>query len=64
VHGCRVWIRGHDLLDGTPVLDLKPYIPDYDSFPDAARGWLDVLSEPGPDHRLPAPRPAPREPHG
>lgn len=64
VHGCRVWIRGHDLLDGTPVLDLKPYIPDYDSFPDAARGWLDALSEPGPDHRLPAPRPAPCERRG
>lgn len=58
VHGSRIWIRSHDLLDGTPVLDLKPYIPDYDSFPDAARGWLAGLTEPGPDHRddrVPAP---------
>jgi tRNA-Thr(GGU) m(6)t(6)A37 methyltransferase TsaA len=63
VHGGRIWIRGHDLLDGTPVLDLKPYIADYDAFPQAARGWLDGLSAPGPDHRRPAPppdRPAPR----
>lgn len=51
IHGCRIWIRGHDLLDGTPVLDLKPYVPDYDAFPDATRGWLDGLTVPGPDHR-------------
>ena len=25
---------------GTPVLDLKPYLPPYDSFPDASLGWL------------------------
>jgi tRNA-Thr(GGU) m(6)t(6)A37 methyltransferase TsaA len=55
VHGCRIWIRGHDLLDGTPVLDLKPYIPDYDAPPGASRGWLDGLTDPGPDHRLPDP---------
>lgn len=54
IHGCRVWIEEHDLLDGTPVLDLKPYIPAYDAFPDAASGWLADLSEPGPDHRLPS----------
>ncbi len=64
VHGCRVWIRGHDLLDGTPVLDLKPYIADYDAFPAAARGWLDGLTAPGPDHRLPGPPPGPRAPRG
>lgn len=64
VHGCRVWVRGHDLLDGTPVLDLKPYIPAYDAFPDAASGWLAGLSAPGPDHRLPAPRSAPRAGRG
>lgn len=51
VHGVRIWVRGHDLLDGTPVLDLKPYIPDYDSFPAATRGWLAGLTAPGPDHR-------------
>lgn len=33
-----------DLLDGTPVLDVKPYVPEFDAFPDAAAGWLD---EPG-----------------
>jgi tRNA-Thr(GGU) m(6)t(6)A37 methyltransferase TsaA len=28
-------VRGLDALDGTPVLDLKPYLPSYDSAPDA-----------------------------
>lgn len=28
-----------DLVDGTPILDLKPYLPSYDSFPNAATGW-------------------------
>jgi tRNA-Thr(GGU) m(6)t(6)A37 methyltransferase TsaA len=50
IHGIRLWIADHDLLDGTPVLDLKPYIPDYDSFPHASRGWLAGLTDPGPDH--------------
>ena len=36
-----VHVRGLDLLDGTPVLDLKPYIPDFDARPTASRGWLD-----------------------
>jgi len=30
-----------DLLDGTPVLDLKPYVPRFDAFPDARAGWHD-----------------------
>ncbi|XP_063432719.1 tRNA (adenine(37)-N6)-methyltransferase-like [Mytilus trossulus] len=30
VEGCTLHLSGIDLLDGTPVLDLKPYIPSYD----------------------------------
>lgn len=41
VAGNRVYISGSDLLNNTPVIDIKPYIADYDSFPDARRGWLD-----------------------
>ena len=37
-------VRGLDLLDGTPVLDIKPYLPYCDSFPDASAGWIDDLS--------------------
>ncbi len=28
-----------DLVEGTPVFDIKPYIPAYDAFPDEASGW-------------------------
>jgi len=33
-------VKGLDLLDGTPVLDIKPYIPAFDSIPDARTGWV------------------------
>jgi hypothetical protein len=33
-------VRELDMLDGTPVLDLKPYIAYADAFPDAKQGWL------------------------
>ena len=32
-------VRGGDLLDGTPIYDIKPYIPYVDSHPDAAQGY-------------------------
>lgn len=39
----KIFIRGHDLLDGTPILDIKPYVPYADSFPNARAGWIDEL---------------------
>ena len=36
-------LRGVDLLDGTPVLDLKPYVPYADAFPASAAGWIDAV---------------------
>jgi tRNA-Thr(GGU) m(6)t(6)A37 methyltransferase TsaA len=35
-----LYVRGLDLLDGTPVLDLKPYVPAFDSIPHAVTGWV------------------------
>jgi tRNA-Thr(GGU) m(6)t(6)A37 methyltransferase TsaA len=35
-----VRVEGIDLLDGTPILDLKPYVPFFDSVPDASPGWF------------------------
>ena len=32
-------VEGIDVLDGTPLLDIKPYVPDFDSHPDACAGW-------------------------
>lgn len=40
VKGLTLSIEGTDLLDGTPVLDIKPYLPYADAFPEAAAGWL------------------------
>lgn len=41
VEGRSVHVHGIDLLDGTPVLDLKPYVPYADAFPEAKAGWVD-----------------------
>ncbi len=40
VEGLCVHVEGVDLLDGTPVLDLKPYVPFVDAIPDASTGWI------------------------
>ena len=38
-YGTVLKIRGADLMDGTPILDIKPYIPYADSRPDAVGGF-------------------------
>ncbi len=40
VEGLNVTISNSDILDGSPVLDIKPYIPYSDSFPDVPTGWV------------------------
>lgn len=45
VSGACVWVERLDLLDGTPVLDLKPYVPYADAFPDAGAGWLEEIDD-------------------
>jgi tRNA-Thr(GGU) m(6)t(6)A37 methyltransferase TsaA len=41
-------VRGLDALHGTPVLDVKPYVPQFDAFPDAAvpLHWAKVMQRP------------------
>ncbi len=41
ISGRFVHVTGLDILDGTPLLDIKPYVPDYDSYREAGRGWLE-----------------------
>jgi tRNA-Thr(GGU) m(6)t(6)A37 methyltransferase TsaA len=48
VEGRVLYVRGLDLLDQTPVLDLKPYVPYTDSVPEASHGWLDAASASAP----------------
>lgn len=43
IEGRRLWLGPCDLVDGTPVFDVKPYVPAYDSFPGAAAGWIDEV---------------------
>jgi tRNA-Thr(GGU) m(6)t(6)A37 methyltransferase TsaA len=50
-----VRVRGIDLLDGTPILDLKPYLPIVDAWPDAGHGWLEPYLEAGVEPRLKKP---------
>lgn len=45
VEGRTLRLRGVDLLDGTPVLDLKPYVPYADAFPEARAGWVDAMDQ-------------------
>ncbi|XGC81256.1 tRNA (N6-threonylcarbamoyladenosine(37)-N6)-methyltransferase TrmO [Bdellovibrio bacteriovorus] len=40
-------VSGADLVDGTPILDVKPYLPEIESIPEARTGWLgDVQKDP------------------
>lgn len=34
-------ISDHDLIEGTPILDMKPYLPFADSVPEASLGWAE-----------------------
>ncbi len=43
VEGRKLILGACDLVDGTPVFDIKPYIPAYDAFPDAKAGWIDEV---------------------
>lgn len=33
-------VKGIDLLDGTPILDIKPYIENFDSVKNSRSGWM------------------------
>jgi tRNA-Thr(GGU) m(6)t(6)A37 methyltransferase TsaA len=44
ISGLKIQVQGTDLLDGTPIYDIKPYIPYADSISDANAGWIDTLN--------------------
>jgi tRNA-Thr(GGU) m(6)t(6)A37 methyltransferase TsaA len=41
VKGTTLIVEDVDILDGTPLLDLKPYVPAFDAYPAASAGWLE-----------------------
>ncbi len=49
-------VRGIDLLDATPILDIKPYVPYADAFPDSRAGWIDEIDARQGQHSAPGPR--------
>jgi tRNA (Thr-GGU) A37 N-methylase len=34
-----------DILDDTPLLDIKPYVPHYDNYPVQRCGWVDIVPD-------------------
>jgi tRNA-Thr(GGU) m(6)t(6)A37 methyltransferase TsaA len=44
VKGTELRVADVDMLDGTPLLDIKPYVPQFDCFPVARCGWLDATT--------------------
>ncbi len=44
VEGCRLEVADIDVLDGTPLLDIKPYAPRFDHLPVERSGWLDAAN--------------------
>ncbi len=39
-NGIEIEVSGVDILDGTPLIDIKPYIPYADALVDATSGWI------------------------
>jgi tRNA-Thr(GGU) m(6)t(6)A37 methyltransferase TsaA len=40
----RVEVEDIDVLDGTPLLDIKPYVPEFDAYPGSSCGWLETVA--------------------
>lgn len=44
-HGTVIHVAGADLMDGTPIFDIKPYIPYSDCHPEATGGFTDTAED-------------------
>ena len=43
IEGNILYVEDLDILDGTPLLDIKPYIPEFDYHPEVQIGWLEQV---------------------
>ena len=43
VEGCDLIVTGADMVDGTPIYDIKPYLPYADAHPDARGGFAEAV---------------------
>lgn len=41
ISGIRLYVANIDILDNTPLLDIKPYIPKFDHFKVKRVGWVE-----------------------
>lgn len=51
IEGNRITFQKVDMLDGTPLLDIKPYVPGFDQQTDVRFGWLENAQKVGWDER-------------
>jgi tRNA-Thr(GGU) m(6)t(6)A37 methyltransferase TsaA len=52
VEGLHVHVRDVDMLDETPVIDIKPYVAYTDAIADASGGWLEAPDDPIPPYEV------------
>lgn len=45
IEGTTIRIQGADMLDGTPLLDIKPFIPAFDQVSGSRSGWMTATAE-------------------
>lgn len=45
IEGNTIFVKGIDVLDGTPLLDIKPYIERFDAVQNSVSGWLQASDE-------------------
>ena len=45
VEGCVLLLRGVDILDQTPLLDIKPFVPRFDQRQEARGGWTETVND-------------------
>ena len=43
--GCVLHVADVDVLDRTPLLDIKPYVPAFDAHPASKAGWIETARE-------------------
>ena len=44
IEGNELRVVGLDCLDGTPLLDIKPYVPEFDARPQSKAGWTELAT--------------------
>lgn len=52
IEGLNLHVSSIDMLDGTPVIDIKPYVAYADALTSSTAGWLDAAADPAPRYRV------------